>query len=246
MFLFKKKKIVVDAFTKFTGIKELYPIEPAHIFLPQWWKNLPSSYDIQDNNGIKVARPTLKRCDGFTQNYKNGFIIPLWIDTTIKTTLDGKWAYRLASNDSETLIDCHPRNEFGNEFDKLIHLKLHSPWMLEEKKGCQFYFTSPFWNQISQLGEFFIPPGIVNYKHQYSTHINFLLPMADRQITLYSGMPLVHIIPLTDTDVEIKCHQISAQEHYQLYMKNYLGSFLGSYKKNKKLRNKTSKCPLGF
>lgn len=246
MFFFKKKKIVIDAFTKISGIQELHPIVPASKFLPDWWKNLPSSYNAQDNNTIVVQRPTLKRCDGFTQYYKTGFIIPMWIDVAIKTTANGQWAYRLASNDTETIIDSHSRNEFGNEFDDLLHLKLHSPWLLSEKTGCQFHFASPFWNNIKTLRNFYTPPGIVNYHHQSSTHINLLFPKEDNQITIAAGTPMVHIVPLTDRTVEVRCHVVSEKEHNQIYLKNYLGSFLGSYKKNKKSRNENKRCPFGF
>jgi hypothetical protein len=246
MFFFKRKKIVVDAFTKIAGIADLHPIKPSTNFLPDWWKSLPSSYPEKDQQGITVQRSTLKRCDGFTQFYKNGFVIPLWIDTTIKTTADGRWAYRLASNDTETAIDSHPRMEFGPEFNNFIHLKFHSPWLLTEKTGCQFYFAPLFWNQISTIGTYHIPPGIVNYKHQSSTHINLLFPKVDNEITIPASTPMAHIVPLTEKEVEIRCHVISKEEHHKLYLKNYIGSFLGNYKKNKKYRQSEKKCPFGF
>jgi hypothetical protein len=246
MFFFKKKKIVVDAFTKISGIKDLYPIAESSKFLPDWWRTMPSSYSETDQYGITVEHSTIKRCDGFTGFYRKGFIIPMWIDAAIKTTAQGQWAYRLASNDPETKIDAHSKPEFGEAFNNLIHLKIHSPWLLSEKTGCQFYFSSPFWNQIESLGRYHTPPGIVNYKHQSSTHINLLFPKKDNEMVISAGTPMIHIAPLTDKEVEFRCQLVSSEEFNQIYLKNYMGNFLGSYKKNKKLRESTGKCPMGF
>lgn len=246
LFFFKKKKIVVDAFTKISGVKDLYPIQESTKFLPEWWRSLPSSYSKTDQFGITVDHSTIKRCDGFTGFYKNGFVIPMWIDTIIKTTAQGQWAYRLASNDPDTVINSHEKLEFGEAFNNLIHLKIHSPWLLSEKSGCQFYFSSPFWNQIESLGTWYTPPGVVNYKHQSSTHINLLFPKQDTQLTISAGAPMVYMVPLTDKEVELKCHLVSAEEYNQIYLRNYMGSFLGSYKKNKKNREANSQCPMGF
>jgi hypothetical protein len=51
---------------------------------------------------------------------------------------------------------------------------------------------------------------------------------------------------LTDKEVEFRCQLVSSEEFNQIYLKNYMGNFLGSYKKNKKLRESTGKCPMGF
>jgi hypothetical protein len=245
MFFFKKNKITVDAFTKISGICEMFPIRPAAEFLPQWWKNLPAQYSTQDQNGLDITRSTLKRCDGFTSLYRAGFVLPMWVDTIIKTTNDGKWAYRLASNDTQTMIDSHPSSEFGNSFNSWIHMKIHSPWLLKEKSGCRFHYSAPIWNQIESLDNYYTPPGIINFQHQFSTHINLLFPKKDTQLTISAGTPMAHIVPLTDTTVEIKCHAVTTEEYNQIYLKNYVGSFLGSYKKNKKNRVAAGKCPMG-
>jgi len=246
MFFFKKKKIVVDAFTKISGINDLFPIEPSKKFLPRWWKNISPFYTVNELNDVAINRSTIKQCDGIRQFYNHGFIIPAWIDMIIKTDKDGNWGCKLASNDTDTRIDSHNRLEFGTEFNDFIHVKIQSPWLLKEKTGCKFYYTSPFWNQITHLGNFYTPPGIVNYKDQSSTQLNLFFPVKDNAVTVNAGMPLVHLIPLTEYDVEIRCHAVTSEEYDQIYLKNYVSSFFGNYKKNKKFRESAGKCPIGF
>ena len=60
MFLFKKRKIVVDAFTARPAIFDTAKIQEATKFLPEWWKNLPSKVKDVLSNKIEVEYPTLK------------------------------------------------------------------------------------------------------------------------------------------------------------------------------------------
>lgn len=244
-FFFKKKKIVVDAFTKISGIHDLFPITESLKHIPQWWKDIPSTYIDTDENGLSMERSTIKKCDGLLDCYKTGFIIPLWTDVAIKTNSMGQWMAKMPSNESDTFAMSHNENELSRPLKDYINIKLFSPWLLTEKTGCNFYFSSALWNHLEFLEKFHIPPAVVNFKYQTSTNINTLFLKKDQDLTIYAGTPMIHIIPLTDSNVEIKCHTITREEYENLYLKTYNSSFTGKYRKNKKIR-KQNKCPIGF
>ena len=82
-FFFKRKKIVVDCFTDNYSINELFPIQTANNFYPDWWKNLPKTYDAMNKWGLRVSQSTMKKCPAIIDLYKTGFIMPLWSDLQI-------------------------------------------------------------------------------------------------------------------------------------------------------------------
>ena len=245
MFLFKKTKLVVDAFTKVPGMEQFYPIDSAKKFFPDWWKQLPKTHIWKDPNGVDLEQSTLKRCDGFVELYKNGIVIPLWSDISMRTGSDGLWAFR--SSQKDTILQSHNKNQFGDEFDNHIHVKILSPWFLSEKTGCKFYFAPATWNLTSYYNDFIVPPGIVDFKYQGGVHVNTFFHKVDKQILLKAGTPLVHLIPLSDKEVIVKCHTLSQDEYSKrVETEAYPAKFTSNYKTKKKIIDSKSKCPFGF
>jgi hypothetical protein len=242
MFFFRKTKIVVDAFNFQQAIVDAFPIAPASNFIPSWWKNLPNQYE-RKVGGLVLKDSTIKRCDGFLDLYKSGFIIPLWCDLVIGTDINGGWAYEGSEN---IVLETHNRNQYGSHFDDKIHIKIKSPWLFREKSGVRFHWNGCLWNDINN--KFIIPNGVVDYKYQVATHINMFTPKVDSQTTIEAGTPMAHIIPLTDKIVEVRNHCLGIIEYDKLEKySNYHSSFMGNHKKKKKLYgNAERKCPFGF
>lgn len=243
MFFFKPKKVVVDAFIASKPIYELFPIEPSKSFYPEWWKNLPSMFEAQTQTSPLVQYPTIKRCDGFTSLYKSSFTIPLWADLIIETEQNDSWKY-IASDEKLKMVT-HDRIALGQEFNNLMHFKIMSPWVLSEKSGVKFLLTNAWWNNVNQ--PITIPNGIVDFKYQSGTHINFFLPRSNNRVVVESGTPITHIIPLSEREVEIKCHLISQEEYDKKFsMDVYQNSFIGKYRKKKKILDNKRKCPFNW
>jgi hypothetical protein len=223
LFIFKKKTIVLDCITSNLGIFNYYPIVKSSSILPNWWKNLPDNFVCNKTPGFdKLDRysSTMKKCPGFIDLHKNSITIPLGCDVKIQTKENGVFAYEFADTtgmEKNLSIDTHQRQEFGKEFDHLIHLKMISQWMLFEKKGINFYAGMPFWHYIKKLNKVFIPPGIVNYKYQHAAHVNMFMPKANDLIELTAGTPLFNLIPLTEHTVEIKNHIVDEVEFDHLH-----------------------------
>jgi hypothetical protein len=248
-FFIKPKKVVVDAFTSKPYVYECSPIKPAVHFLPNWWKSIPPTYELEDDNGVKTKNSTIKRCDGFIDHYKTGFIIPLWSDLNISISNDFlgyRFGYKFSDECSE--IRFHDVAEFGSTFSEYQHMKIISPWFFREKSGVNFAFIQPTWNQINLTKNIIFPPGTINYKHQCGTNINiFFKKYQSIQYELEFGMPLAHILPLTEKRIVIKNHLISDNEIQK--MTSEYGTrikFLGKYKTKLKIEKEQNKCPFNF
>lgn len=253
LFIFKKKTVVLDCVTSNPAINELYPIVKSSEVLPKWWKQLPDKFVCNRNpefDNLDMYNATMKTCTGFVDLHKNSISIPLSCDVNVQTKDNGVFGYMFADNTGAEkclAIDSHNRQEFGSEFDHLIHLKIVSPWLLFEKTGINFHATMPFWHHIKRLNQLFIPPGVVNYKFQHSSHINIFVPKVNDLIKFSAGIPLLNLMPLTEKKVKVKTHVVDDLEYTQLLKKVMLRSkFFGSYNIQKSISKSKKTCPFNF
>ncbi len=234
-FFFKKPKIYIDCFTSNLNAFELFPIQESVNFYPDWWKTLPKTHTSIAEEGIEIQRPTMKSCDGFTALYQKGFMIPLWSDLVIETQQNG-YRYRFADDTSD--ISSHDFNQMSKEFMAYIHFKITSPWRIREKEGIKFLFFQPSYNHIRTLLEWHVVPGMVDFKYQYATNINFLTAK-NRRFELSAGLPLVHLVPLTEKEIVVRTHIVDKNNHDEMKLFNDMYPFFsGSYRKIKKIIDK--------
>jgi len=239
MIFSRRSKVVVDAFTYMDHYAKFSKIDKAAKFFPQWFKDTPSTFKY----GVTQV-PTIKSCDGFINYYKNSFIMPLWTDFAIEIR-DGAYRWKDSDGFTESVVhDYHQWNNFVSE-KEYGHLKLVTPWNLVEKSDIKFLLQRPFWN-YKPTEETIITPGSVGFKYQASTHINMLFPITKNQeILLKFNDPILHMIPLTEKEVEIRTHVVSRDE-YNKYTKPNV-SFIDSFGKVKKmLQSQEKKCPFHF
>ena len=234
-FFIKKRKITIDAFTNVTGVYEYFPIQNANKFVPDWWKRIPGYLDLPNSVGINVKTPTLKTCSGFIDLYNKGFVLPLWADLIFETKKTGEYAFQFSN--PESTMNSHMSQQFGGQIKDYIHLKLISPWYLKEKTGIKFLLFQPSWNHINSCPDFTIPPGIVDFKSQVVSNINMFVPAKDARYEVKNNTPLLHIIPLTDKDLEIKHHLVDDKEFNKIHDQlEYHSTFIGKMSNNKKLK----------
>jgi hypothetical protein len=248
MFIFKKKKIVIDAFTWNSSINSYFKPDLSNKFLPDWWKQLPSTFNGNNKYDITTEIATIKRCDGIINLYKKGFIIPLWSDLIVETNENGEWRSSWSSDNSTNIID-HDKRQLGNISDDLIHIKIISPWILKEKTGVEFYWAEPVWNNLQKFNNVTFLPGVLDFKYQNNTNINILFPKKNARYEFEFGQPMVQLVPISDADVEIKTHLVSPEEWNHLSLMNiHKFSFLNFHRNKKKIidSQEKKKCPFGF
>lgn len=252
LFKFPKKKITVDCFTAERVPYELFKIDHARKFVPDWWKELPRTINLPNEEGKVMVNPekTMRSCYGFRQNYQHGLIIPLWTDITI--ALESKFSKQM-------LVDCtlnnqynfHPPHQRGaylpaNDYE---HVKLVSPWVINCNKDIKWVFQCPTWN-FSHPEELIIPPGIIDYKYQGATNINLFVKYSEepKSIDLTAGMPMAHIIPLTEEKIVLKHHFVSQEEFARVHSLPTTYLRYDSYDRMRKLflakeAEEAAKCP---
>lgn len=235
--IFKRKTIVIDAFTASINAFDLFPIDDANKFLPDWWKDVPANFFAESKSGIGLKRTTIKSCTGFTNLYQNGFIMPLWSDLIIQTQ-GNQYSYQFADNISD--IAFHGIEQLGKEFGHHVHVKIISPWKIREQKGIKFLYSEPTWNEPSDMLIQKTPPGLVEFKFQHTTHVNMFLSKGRRYEWL-AGKPMAHIIPLTENKVELKTHLVGPTEIMRVMHTSGFPFFNNGYVQSKKI--KQNKCP---
>lgn len=230
----RKPKIVLDCFTTSQNAMEFYPITHARDHIPNWWKQLKTTFPSEEESGLTIERPTLKRCEGLMQLYQYGCVIPLWSDLIIETAVPvTTWQFA----DGESSVSNHDMKQMSKDFEDYVHMKIISPWKFRETSGVKFNFAQTSWNFIDRLALYHTLPGVVDYKYQHTTHINMLL-QKNMRFKFSAGEPLAHITPLDDRKLEIKCHHVSEDEMNKLRLgKGAWPWFLSSYKKARNIKN---------
>ena len=236
MLWMKKKKIVVDAFID-NDIIAKYPITQSSANPPPWYKKLKSTIEINDQ-GHELQIPTFKRCDGMLDLLKYSFTLPMWADLSLVVEEDGRFHWKYPSQPYNFGLEQHPEFLMESAFNPLVHAKIMSPWLLGEKTGINFYQTQAVYS-FNKCPEVLIPPGVVNYKYQNSTHINGFFARG-KSYFFKAGQPMMYLIPMTEDKVEVKTHVLSTEEYNRKLKLSAGNKFIGSYKSLKS----TGGCPI--
>jgi hypothetical protein len=216
MFFFSKRKVVVDCFTSMPIIADEYAIRRAIKLAPSWWKSLEDSFEVPTSIGIKRKLHTLKFCKGFTDLYKNSWIMPLWTDIFVQTAEDGGYKYLTPNDFGDKFINGHFPKQHEGAFNSYIQLKVASPWIIREKKGVNFLYKGADWSLVDDQPDVRILDGVVNYKSQASSNISMLVPKKQADYKFYAGSPLMMFVPLTEDDVLFKIHSVTTAEFDEL------------------------------
>ncbi len=252
-FFFKRPNIVVDCFTFSKSVYDLYKIRKANSFFPEDIKNIPPVVNTMfGKSDIQVPTPTIKRCTGIKDLYKNGAIIPFWTEffAEPRKHAEGKCDAGLISTPYS--FTTHPKVQYPGILEDYYHLKFLSVWNLREKKGIEFLWIPATWNILNHSQDFLIPPGMINFKMVNQTNLNIFVNKKCEKLHISAGTPLVHIIPITESYVEYKCHLVSEKEFDDIDVVPRDYSFLTMgrnktyFKDLEKAKQLDKKCPFGF
>ena len=251
-FNFLSKDIVLHCYTAQPAVFNYAPIRKATAFFPDWWKALPASYP--NANGMGSCS-TMKLCPGFIDLFAKGFVLPLWSDVSIgiEKKIDPdvenhNYQFRYQFSDNTSSFGLHDPKQSGGAYpiSEYQHLKFNSPWYFSCAEDISFLQIQATWN-FKNPEKMFIPPGVLNFKHQPATEVNALWPrgIEDTVHDLDFGQPLTYYIPLTERKVKLQLHLISHEEFKNMGTVGTRISFINKYRNNKKIL-KESGCPFQF
>lgn len=237
----------IDFYTVRPEVYRYAKIDHAMNFLPSWYKDLSvKNYDSRCPGGVQYS---MKGCYGFRELFKRSLIMPLWSDVNIFLGKAGTDLAHWNFSDACSSITVNTERDYGSFLDatKIQSLKFESPWYAFTKSDVNFCYVQPTWNTMKYSDTLHVLPGLMDFKHQSGTHVNMALSRKpeDKTLELKHGMPLVHIMPLTEEKVKIKHHLADEKEMFNRVKNHGVGmgfpifgghlSFLGWMNKMKKL-----------
>jgi hypothetical protein len=258
MFWFKKKKVVFDCFTHDRAAHDIYPIRKSMPYYPEVIKQMPPTVTMTDprtNNDVPAS--TMKLCSGINGLYKQGAIIPFWDDYICqpnKAIVEKKSRLGVSSQE----VHEHSRVQFPGMFDDFVNVKFHGIWHIKEKTGIKVLIIPATYNLNNFNNNFIIPPALSYYDLQTQTNLQMFVRKDSPDFTILAGTPMMHLIPITENDIEWKTHLVTFDEWCGV-QGNIPLSFpeIGSGSRNtryKKLMKEKEtmdamekpKCPFGF
>jgi hypothetical protein len=233
MIIFKKKTVVLDCFTTESGIAEIFPITPLINNIPEWWKLCPNTAPAFN---YPIDLSTIKRCPGIKDLFKTALSIPAWSEYILYKNSNQGFSHLGPTRLAEGVQ--HQSDQLGPMYENYFHFKFVSPWYFKENTGIKWLMIGPSWHQHSDL---FVPPGLLEFKTQHSTHINIVSKKEENNIEyrIKAGDPLAYLVPLTDMPISIKTHVISQEEMKK--MKTFHHSFYNSYEITKRILNEQAR-----
>lgn len=207
----RQKKITVDFITTDYKAYDYFPIEKSNKFIPQWWKDIPQEY-VDDRFKTKANRiNTLKRCPGFMDVYRYSYTLPLWTNCEIivDERINGEGYSATAADGTE--ISSHPTSQAGKFMpeNSLMHFKFNSPWVgfSTKSRDLLWNWSPATWNNPNLLKKLFMPTAFRNFRGGSGTNIHtFMDSKSNDVLNLEAGVPMIHMTPMTDNKVEVKCH----------------------------------------
>lgn len=246
IFIFKKRKLVLDLFTQRQMIFDAAKPKLAPQFYPDWWKELKTELQMGDE---LFPTATMRRCMGFVDHYKHGFVIPMWSDFRIELGPIGDPFFRAQCSDNTTSLGEHPAALRGAYLPNshYQHLKMYTPWAAKCKEDVYWKWEQPTWSYRNP-NKIILLPGTIEYKYQYSMNANLMFAREAEKtlIEIPFQQPLVHVTPLTERDLELRYHMVEGSEYDRLMQGEKLSN-INRYRAYRRVReSEESKCPFGF
>lgn len=209
LFFFKEKPIEIVTFinSNFHYAREFTPVVPAIEAIPDWWKKTPRSFFDWDK---EYSHRTVKSCPGIVNVLKIGMVIPLWTDIALQWNED-RWKY--IASDKITIMHNHDMVQTPGFYPNHWHTKISSPWLIETP--VKLMVTQPTYLRPEPF-PFITPYGIIEPIKNLAGSNIFLFLEKKKETTRFMlkvGMPLLHIIPITEKKVNYVVREISDYEY---------------------------------
>lgn len=213
-FFIKEKEVVLDCFTYLHYVYDAAKINYANTYIPQWWKDTPSLLNDQF--------ATIKHCQAFRDFYKKGVVIPSWFEMNLKIHELGNdqwYEWESSHKDVFTGDSHHPNQFYGFAGESGKNIKLNSPWAFRTKENISWVWSKPTWSFRDYIDNLEILPGVVNYKYQHATEINFFIQnkQQSQEINIPPLTPLVILHPMTEKKIVIKNHLVDMDEWWRIF-----------------------------
>lgn len=237
LFKFPKKKLVIDCFTGEELILQTAPITNGMKQIPEWWKNLPTTYDI-----TFYKNATMKSCIGMVEYYKKSIVIPLWSDLTV--SVQGT-QYDWQFSDRVSVAHIHDLTKQATGFvTNHGHMKLEAPWLIKTKEQVSWIWSQPLYSYAEDLLDIKFLPACVDISVIMKPNINMIFPLNQHRVyELKLGQPLIHLTPMTDREVKVVRHLVDYTEFNRLNNMQSRATFTKTFLTTVNRKKKFLDCP---
>lgn len=244
-FHIRKSKIVLECVTPSAAVAKYAAIARSGKFLPEWWVDLAKN---TTQNPKEYSRD-MRDCVGMLDSFSNGVSIPLWSELKVIVGARGQGGYQFQFADQKSFAESHAESQRGAYLPdaEYQHLKIAVPWFIECAEAVDFYCAQPTWN-MTNLSDYTVLPGVVNFKYQHTANINLMFPRGDvtKEILLPLGQPMMQLMPLDNRPIEIKII-VDAERYTKLHDLTLPLTFSDGYRRKKAIiKTQESRCPFGF
>jgi hypothetical protein len=213
----KSERVKLRALTSTPRLAEVLPVIKLSKALPNWWRNLPSTFDDPPPPDPRMPphpqkQMSAKHCYAMQEVFKNGLGIPLWADHLLCVTPEGR-AHAHAPGKGMP-GDQHPPQQFAGMLSpSSVHFKFHSPWWLIADRPMHFWMCHPFYHQRDPF-RFQTMPGAVEYHNQHSTNVNVILPRPAKttEIEFAAGEMIAYLMPMEDVRIDLVVEEVTEAE----------------------------------
>lgn len=164
--------------------------------LPDWYKNMPSFSNSDQNISDARFNETVKKCVPVLDSMGTGYIIKLWTDVYVeKSDLNVVGIHTSAINSGIKAVEGHHISQvslypFPKGYRKEA-LKWFNPWHIKTPKGYSCWFTTPINHDLP----FKLFDGIVD-TDTFPLSVNFpFILKEDFSGTIPRGTPIAQVFP---------------------------------------------------
>lgn len=201
--MFKKSKPLIEFISTIEGletIQECLP-RPTKGYVPDWFKAVPN------------LAHTVKACPSFPDFFSQGFVLPMWMDTTIRyDDVEDTWF----GDSNMPFWDAHKNDQFinfakpyiqGNEANFVF--KANCPWRLITPPGYSV-LQLPLFYHFNQ--EFSVLPGIIDTDIHSEINQQVLYHGKGKTVSIPRGTPLAMYVPFKRTKYDLEVRYQTEQD----------------------------------
>ena len=243
--MFKREQPKISFVSTVPGLENIEDARPrpAGEFLPRWWKDMPK-IDPDTDMG------TIKTCPALPDFFNDGYIMPMWADTTIKyDEEEDRWSYFAGKGGQDFPWSIH-YNEQALKHAKFktfaqaasFIFKAVSPWKIVTRKGWSVYQLPTFYHFDN---DFSIMPGTRDTDIYHNVNAQVLYYGGGKEVSIKQGQPFAHFIPFKreKTDMDVRYQTPEDERMFETEKLRFSSVFLsknirGTYRKMQKRRDK--------
>ena len=214
MFWNRKKDNEIVFWTDLKGLPDIVPIRESKHFIPEWFKKAPS-FPLDSNE--LTSTPTVKRCPGFIDFLKMGYVLPAWCDFHLEI---GEYEGRVKTPGDAFPVSFHGPTQFKNYLPEhakknvKLAFKPDCPWKVKTPKGIKM-LELPMLHHHNP--DFYTVGGLFDSYLFHEINPTWLF-MRTGEFLIKRGTPLSMFIPIRTEEFDVVIRE-GTEEDFDAFAK---------------------------